>query len=151
MEDQEPITTLALEKKCRAHGLRMTGLRRCMLAILVESTGHLTPMEMFYRVSEKSMSTNVPSVYRNMMVFESIGIVRSHSFHTHQTYYELVGRPYDHLFNLHTGEIIQLKHESLDQFKADIARRYGYKIEACRIDFYAYPLNRGTTGAVKRD
>lgn len=144
MEDLA-ITAELLEIKCKENGLRMTGLRRCMLAVLAEAMELLTVLDIFDRVADKSMSTNLPSIYRNILVLETIGIVESHSFKAHQTYYDVAGSIKDHFVDLHTGKIIELRHSALELFKIAIAREYGYRREDCRIEFYAYPINMTST------
>lgn len=133
------ITPELLELKCKENGLRMTGLRRCMLVVLTEAMELLTVMDIFDKVFEKSMHANLPSIYRNILVLESIGIVKSHSFKAHQKYYDISDGVNDHFVDLHTGKIVELRHNALELFKIAIVREYGYKREDCRIEFYAYP------------
>lgn len=142
MVDSDFVTITSLEQRCIASGLRMTGLRRCMLTILVESVEHLTVLDVFERVAEKSLSTNAPSIYRNMLVFESIGIVTAHSVQTPQVYYEVVGSAPDHFIDLHTGQAVELHHKALEIFKKAIVEQYGYQQEECYLRFYAYPKEK---------
>jgi Fur family ferric uptake transcriptional regulator len=144
------ITSELLELKCKEKGLRMTGLRRSMLAVLTEAMELLTVMDIFDKVIEKSMHANLPSIYRNILVLESIGIVKSHSFKAHQKYYDVSGSIKDHFVDLHTGKIIELRHSALELFKTAVASEYGYRKEDCRIEFYAYP-NEMTSTSLEQD
>ena len=142
MVDSDFATVASLEQRCIANGLRMTGLRRCMLAILVESVEHLTVLDVFERVAEKSLSTNASSIYRNMQVFESIGIVTAHRVKTPQVYYEIPGSVPDHFIDLHTGQAMELQHKALEVFKKAIVEQYGYQQEGCYLRFYASPKEK---------
>ncbi|PCJ43323.1 MAG: hypothetical protein COA71_00125 [SAR86 cluster bacterium] len=138
--ENEPATGELLERKFKEHGLRMTGLRRCILAILVESVEHLTVLDIIERVLSTSLNTNVASIYRNMLVFESIGIVKSHTVQTPQVYYEVAGSVPDHFIDLHTGKAVELHHKALGIFKTAIVEQYGYRQEECYMRLYAYPI-----------
>ncbi|PCJ28179.1 MAG: hypothetical protein COA96_01330 [SAR86 cluster bacterium] len=139
MSYNKPITVKSLEKICVDNGLRMTSLRRCMLSILVNSVEHLTVIEVIEQVLSSSLNINLASIYRNMLVFEKIGILRSHTVKTPQIYYEVVGSVPDHFIDLDTGKARELHHKALDVFKAAIVEQYGYKKEDCYLRLYAYP------------
>src|SRR4051794_27079960 len=63
------MTAAALLNTVRAHGLRVSSARRCVLDALLAATAPLTAEEI-------AGGADVASVYRNLETLEQIGIVR---------------------------------------------------------------------------
>jgi Fur family ferric uptake transcriptional regulator len=63
------MTAAALLNTVRAHGLRVSSARRCVLDALLAAKGPLTAEEI-------AGNADVASVYRNLETLEQIGIVR---------------------------------------------------------------------------
>lgn len=130
-----------LERYIVKRGLRLTPLRRIILEILVTEKEHLTVAQIHLLACNNKSDFAVASVYRNINILVSIGVVEAHQFKKGYATYELAGaKPHDHLIDLDSGRIIEFQNTALDQLKAEIAKQHGYRADACHIEFYAYPI-----------
>jgi Fur family transcriptional regulator, ferric uptake regulator len=62
----------------RARGMRWTPQRRALLQVLVETSGHVTGVELIERARLRDPETTASTVYRTLGVLEQLGLV-SHS------------------------------------------------------------------------
>lgn len=122
-------------------GLRLTRLRRIILEIFIKSKTHLTVTQIHLLACGCKYDFAIASIYRNVNILVSIGVVETHQFKKGHATYELAGaKSHDHLIDLDSGQIIEFQSSALDKLKAKIAKQYGYRTDACHIEFYAYPL-----------
>lgn len=61
--------------RCEAKGLRMTGPRRIIAAVLQESDDHPDVEELYARASARDEGISIATVYRTVKLFEEAGIL----------------------------------------------------------------------------
>ena len=47
---------------------------------------------------------------------------------------------HDHLIDLQTGRVIELRNEEIEKLQRDVAARLGYKLVDHRLELFAVPL-----------
>lgn len=141
VSQKKKMKTAELEKRILSSGLKITRLRRIILEILIQADDHLNVAQIHSLACQGDDFFALASVYRNMNLMLSIGMLTAHQFKSGQAYYELADtNPHDHLIDLTSGQIIEFRNAALDQLKAKIAKQYGYRSEDCHVEFYARPM-----------
>jgi Fur family ferric uptake transcriptional regulator len=113
------MTAAALLNTVRAHGLRVSSARRCVLEALLAAEAPLTAEEI-------ADGADVASVYRNLETLEAIGIVR----HVHLGHgpgrYALKTRSGGWATCEHCGRSRLLGPEALQRIRAVVAETTGF-------------------------
>lgn len=76
-----------IEEKLKRGGYKLTSQRLDILNVMYKSGRHMSADEIYSEVKDKK--TGLTTVYRNLMIFEEIGLVTKISI-TNINYYELV-------------------------------------------------------------
>ncbi|MDC0598219.1 transcriptional repressor [Gammaproteobacteria bacterium] len=136
MTAPENSTVNILERKCQQKGVRITSIRHNILSVLAGSESYLSVSKIYDLLASKNLNSNMTSIYRNVAVLESVGVLQSYRFNLHQTVYQVVCDSHDHLIDLGTGEITELHNPDLEKVKAEISRQYGFNPKDCRVELY---------------
>jgi Fur family ferric uptake transcriptional regulator len=130
--------------RCEAAGLRMTGQRRTVAAVLERSDDHPDVEELHRRAAEEDAQISLATVYRTVKLFEEAGIVDKVDFGDGRARYEDAERAHhDHLLDLETGEVIEFVDEEIEALQRRVAERLGYELVGHRMELYARPRRRG--------
>lgn len=130
--------------RCEAAGLRMTGQRRTVAAVLERSDDHPDVEELHRRAAEEDAQISLATVYRTVKLFEEAGIVDKVDFGDGRSRYEDAERAHhDHLLDLETGEVIEFVDEEIEALQRRVAERLGYELVGHRMELYARPRKRG--------
>jgi len=141
-----------IEMQCRASGLRLTSQRRLIAEVLAEATDHPHVRELHRRVSARRKHISLATVYRTLKAFEAAGIAGRHTFCDGRIRCEqTTEKHHDHLIDLEIGKIIDFRSEEIERLQADIARRLGYRVVDHRLELYARPIVRKSSGVQHRD
>jgi Fur family ferric uptake transcriptional regulator len=133
----------AIERACRAKGLRMTGQRRVIARILDEAADHPDVVELHRRAAEVDEKISLSTVYRTVKLLQNEGIIERLEFRGGRSRYEQAAREHhDHLINLETGDVIEFRSEEIEALQTEIARRLGYRLVFHRLELYAVPLDK---------
>jgi Fur family ferric uptake transcriptional regulator len=128
----------ALRQHCAAHGIRLTGPRRHVLAALAESRDHPDIDLLWERVRALDPSVSLATVYRFLGLLEAKRIVRRHEFGGRRGRFEVIGNgPHDHLIDVATGRIIEFRDGDLDALQQAVAKRLGYRLLGHKLELYA--------------
>jgi Fur family transcriptional regulator, ferric uptake regulator len=134
--------TGAIEQACQEHGLRMTGQRRLIARILDDAEDHPDVVELHRRAVLVDDRISLSTVYRNVKLLETEGIIERLDFRDSRSRYEQAAREHhDHLINLETGAVIEFRSEEIEALQTEIARRLGYRLVYHRLELYAVPLD----------
>lgn len=133
-----PDTIIA---RCEARGLRMTGQRRTIAAVLEESDDHPDVEELYARATAKDPGISIATVYRTVKLFEEAGILDRLEFGDGRARYEDAEREHhDHLIDLATGEVIEFVDPEIEALQEKIAARLGYELRGHRLELYGVKL-----------
>jgi Fur family transcriptional regulator, ferric uptake regulator len=143
-----PATVNRIEAQCRARGLRLTGPRRLIAAVLSESDDHPDVPELHRRVALRDETISLSTVYRTVKRFEEQGIIARHAFQDGRARYEKASKEHhDHLIDLDTGKVVEFRSEEIERLQAEVARRLGYHLVGHRLELYARPVFARKKGA----
>lgn len=132
-----------IEAQCLAKGMRLTGQRRLIAAVLAESEDHPDVPELHRRVAQRDKTISLSTVYRTVKRFEEQGIIERHAFQDGRARYEKASKDHhDHLIDLETGKVVEFRSEDIEHLQAEIARRLGYELVGHRLELYAVPLGK---------
>lgn len=77
---------LDIEKILKDNGYKLTGSRKLMIKIFVDSEKHLKPDDVYQLLRKERIS--LPTVYRNIEIFKETGVIKELPIHN-ERYYEL--------------------------------------------------------------
>jgi Fur family ferric uptake transcriptional regulator len=141
-------TGTAIERACRAHGLRMTGQRRVIARILGEAEDHPDVVELHRRAATVDDRISLSTVYRTVKLFETEGIIERLELRDGRARYERAPRQHhDHLINLETGAVVEFRSEAIEALQAEIAKGLGFRLVYHRLELYAVPLDEDGAGS----
>ncbi|KZY48743.1 transcriptional repressor [Roseovarius sp. HI0049] len=135
--------TETITERCEAKGLRMTGQRRTIAAVLEDSDDHPDVEELYARASGRDPNISIATVYRTVKLFEEAGILEKVEFGDGRARYEDAERDHhDHLIDLHSGEVIEFVDAEIEALQEKIARKLGYKLKGHKLELYGVPLKK---------
>ncbi|MFD0857789.1 Fur family transcriptional regulator [Roseovarius aquimarinus] len=136
--------TDTITDRCEARGLRMTGQRRIIAAVLEEAEDHPDVDELYARASARDPKISIATVYRTVKLFEESGILEKLEFGDGRARYEDAERGHhDHLIDLETGDVIEFFDPEIERLQEKIAARLGYKLKGHKMELYGRPLKKG--------
>ena len=129
--------------RCEAKGLRMTGQRRIIAAVLQESTDHPDVEELYTRASARDAGISIATVYRTVKLFEEAGILDKLEFGDGRARYEDAERDHhDHLIDLQSGEVIEFVDAEIEALQEKIAKKLGYRLKGHKLELYGVPIEK---------
>ncbi|SEK97023.1 manganese uptake regulator, Fur family [Roseovarius nanhaiticus] len=141
MTEMTPETII---DRCEARGLRMTGQRRIIAAVLEEADDHPDVDELYARAAARDPKISIATVYRTVKLFEESGILDKLEFGDGRARYEDAERGHhDHLIDLETGDVIEFFDPEIERLQEKIAARLGYKLKGHKMELYGRPLKKG--------
>lgn len=136
--------TKTILERCMAKGLRMTGQRRTIVAVLQDSEDHPDVEELHARAAARDAGISLATVYRTVKLFEEEGILDKLDFGDGRARYETADRDHhDHLIDLQTGAVIEFVDEEIEALQERIAAKLGYELKGHRLELYGMPLKSG--------
>ena len=135
--------TDTITSRAETRGLRMTGQRRTVAAVLEASDDHPDVEELHARAAAADPRISIATVYRTVKLFEEAGILDKVEFGDGRARYEDADRDHhDHLIDMHSGEVIEFVDAEIEALQERIATRLGYQLKGHRLELYGVPLNR---------
>lgn len=129
--------------RCEAQGLRMTGQRRIIAAVLEEAEDHPDVEELYARAADRDGAISLATVYRTVKLFEEAGILEKVDFGDGRARYEDAERAHhDHLIDMTSGEVIEFVDPEIEALQEKIAERLGYRLKGHKLELYGVPLAR---------
>jgi len=120
----------------RNNGKSFTGVRSSILDILKSAASPLSPKEIRGLISLKK--PDLASIYRNLSLMESLGIIESVDLGEGFRRYEM-NRPESHKHHVvcrSCGKIEHINECGLQELENRIAQKIGFKIEKHRLEFF---------------
>lgn len=122
------------------NGYKVTSQRELIFETLLNSTGsHLSPEELHEIVNKKDKDIGIATVYRTLLLFEELGLVYKDDFDDNRARYELSRgdeHHHHHLICNSCGDIIEVKHDLLDDIEDYIEENYKFDIFDHDLKFY---------------
>jgi len=129
--------------RCEAKGLRMTGQRRIIAAVLEESDDHPDVEELYARASARDAGISIATVYRTVKLFDEAGILDKLEFGDGRARYEDAERDHhDHLIDMNSGQVIEFVDPEIEALQEKIAAKLGYKLKGHRLELYGVPIRK---------
>ena len=135
--------TDTITSRLEAKGLRMTGQRRIIAAVLEESDDHPDVEELYARASALDSAISIATVYRTVKLFEEAGILDRVEFGDGRARYEDAERDHhDHLIDLSSGEVIEFVDPEIEALQEKIAQKLGYHLKGHRLELYGVRIRK---------
>ena len=135
--------TDTITTRCEAIGLRMTGQRRTIAAVLEESDDHPDVEELYARASALDSGISLATVYRTVKLFEEAGILDKLEFGDGRARYEDAERDHhDHLIDMTTGQVIEFCDPEIEALQEKIAQKLGYTLKGHKLELYGVPIKK---------
>ena len=125
----------ALERLCRANGLRLTVQKRAVLVALLARGDHPTADALFAAVSASLPGVSRATIYRILEGFVRIGIVSKQAHPGAAVRYDANVGHHHHLHCVRCDRIVDLDAPRLDRLVVPPAARHGFQIEDYSIFF----------------
>src|SRR5260370_40846909 len=107
-----------LEQLCLDKGLKMTEQRRVTARVLSDSADHPDVEAVHRRANEIDPKISTATVYRTVRLFEEADILARHDFDAgHSRYEEMPTDHHDHLIDLHTGRVLDIRNEAIEKLQ----------------------------------
>ncbi|MEK6575802.1 MAG: transcriptional repressor [Chloroflexota bacterium] len=118
-----------LRSRARAQGKRVTPQRQLILDAIRVAGGHVTPNEIFRRVSAKSPAMNRTTVYRNLDFLCEMRLVVAAQI-SGKMQYEIAGvRPHHHLVCRNCDSVEEISHQTVKALFDKIEREQSFLID----------------------
>jgi Fur family transcriptional regulator, ferric uptake regulator len=132
-----------LTDRAEARGLRMTGQRRTIAAVLEGAEDHPDVEQLHLRATAVDPGISIATVYRTVKLFEESGLLERVEFGDGRARYEDAERDHhDHLIDLQTGEVIEFVDEEIEALQERIAAKLGYELRGHRLELYGVRKRR---------
>ncbi len=129
--------TDTITTRCEAKGLRMTGQRRTIAAVLEDSDDHPDVEMLHARAAARDPGISIATVYRTVKLFEEAGILDRLEFGDGRARYEDAERDHhDHLIDMTSGEVIEFVDPEIEALQEKIAAKLGYDLRGHRLELY---------------
>ena len=132
-----------ISERCKSVGIRMTGQRRLIIAVLENSKDHPDVETLFERANKIDNKVSIATVYRTVKVLQNAGILEKLEFNDGRSRFEdAVRKHHDHLIDLDTGRVIEFIDEEIEHIQKKIARKLGYKLIGHKLELYGKKNDR---------
>ncbi len=132
-----------IEQLCIDKGLKMTGQRRVIAQVIVESDDHPDVEMLHQRASALDDRISIATVYRTVRLFEESGILTRHDFGDGRSRYEeVVEDHHDHLIDIDSGEVIEFQNEEIEKIQNVVAKELGFRLVDHRLELYGVRLDK---------
>ena len=121
----------------------MTEQRRVIMRVIAEADDYPDIEELHRRAMKLTPGISLPTIYRNVRLFQQLGVLERHRFRHGSARYE--AGPADHcghLIDVRNGRVITFHSPEIERLQAEVAEARGYGIVDHRLEIYAVPLAR---------
>lgn len=108
-DSEKQQTRQAVEAMLIAHGILPTVQRRLIADVLFSRDQHVTAEQLHDQVRQAGYKVSKATVYNTLSLFSKFGLLRPINVEGAVTFYDSNTSHHHHLFNLDTGELVDLK------------------------------------------
>jgi Fur family ferric uptake transcriptional regulator len=133
----------SFKEKLREKGYKLTAQRQAILDIITKHEGeHLSPEEIYELVKNGFPEIGLATVYRTLILLETMNMVYKMDFDDGCYRYELNRNKEDHrhhhLICLKCGCVEEVEEDLLEALENQIMKNKGFVIEDHKVEFYGY-------------
>ncbi len=140
--DQQLGKGLGIKAEFIDEGFRMTKLRNGLIEILVDLNAPFSEQEMRGMLKKRGIAAHKVSLYRELALFESMGVIRSIHLHDHILRYELLVDHHHHVICTGCKRIEEIKLEcELEKEERRIAKKLQFKSMVHSLEFFGLCKN----------
>lgn len=130
-----------IKTKLKEGGLKLTPQRLTILDVIIKAEGaHLTIEELYELVKGVKPETGVATVYRTILLFEELGIVKkldlNDGIYRYELNHEQELHGHHHLVCSACGKVEEVKDDLLDSVEQVIEKDYKFRIKDHSLKFY---------------
>ena len=120
----------------KSNGKSLTGVRSVILDVLASATSPLNPKQILGLI--KGKKPDLTTIYRNLSLMESLGIIESVDLGEGFKRYEMAlpENLRHHIVCKKCGKIGEVEECGLQEIEKKIFRKIGFKIEKHRLEFF---------------
>lgn len=131
------------KEQLREKGYKLTTQRQAVLDVITEHEGeHLSPEEIYELVKKMNPDIGVATIYRTLLLLESMEMVHKLNFDDGCARYELNKNKEDHrhhhLICMKCGSVEEVEEDLLESLEEQIFRKNGFSVRDHRVKFYGY-------------
>jgi Fur family ferric uptake transcriptional regulator len=132
-----------LREKFKEKGYKLTPQRKSVLDIILETEGkHLSAEEIYELVKQKYPDIGLATVYRTLLLFDSMELVYKLDLDDGCSRYELNTHKEDHrhhhLICTKCGSVAEVEEDLLESLEEQILKKNHFKVMDHRVKFYGY-------------
>lgn len=127
---QEALTTL------KSSGVRITPQRHAILEHLIDSMSHPTADEIYKALENKFPNMSVATVYNNLRVFKSAGLIKELTYGDSSSRFDYVTTDHYHIICNSCGKIVDFSYPGLDEVEHLAEDITGFKVGEHRMEIY---------------
>ena len=134
-----------LREKLAENHYKMTPQRKEILQIFIENEKdpHLSAEEVYEVLKTKDFDFGLATVYRNVELLSTLGLLSRVNFDDGRTRYELAStdpkaHQHHHLICLKCRKIIEFEDDLLEKLEATIEKKSGFEIVNHEVKFFGY-------------
>lgn len=125
----------------RRGGSKLTPQRLTILDVIMQEEGkHLTIEQIYEKVKKVKPETGVATVYRTILLFEELGIVKkldlNDGIYRYELNHEEEVHGHHHLVCSACGKVEEVKDDLLDSVEQTIEKDYKFRIKDHSLKFY---------------
>jgi Fur family ferric uptake transcriptional regulator len=118
-------------------GLRVSPQRVAMLSVLADADDHPDALELYRRVKAFDGAISLPTVYRNLTVLETAGLVERNCFEGGRARFETTAvSHHDHIVDFETNDVIEFRSDEIKRLQRKAAAALGYEVIHHRLELY---------------
>lgn len=116
-------------------GYSLTNQRRLLLELISNAGGHIDAKELYRRASSTDTSMSLATVYRNLRLFQRLGLVDERRLGQSSHCYEIRrSANHQHFVCCDCGRVIEFQTPVINKLVRDLQREQGFSIT--RAEFY---------------
>tara|TARA_R110000868_G_scaffold160854_5_gene390668 strand:- start:15354 stop:15767 length:414 start_codon:yes stop_codon:yes gene_type:complete len=131
------------DQELKKSGLKVTTQRLRILEILEKDrTGHLKAEDIYSKLKEHSHDASLATVYRVLISFEEVGLIKKHNFSDGHAVFELnKGEHHDHLVCNGCGKIEEFFDKIIELKQEEIAKKHSFRMDEHTLIIYGLCQN----------
>jgi Fe2+ or Zn2+ uptake regulation protein len=128
MADTDAIVPDAIVAELRERGVRVTTVRRAVIAVLAGEHAHQNADDLAVAVQAEHPDIHRSTIYRTLDSLEKLGVVDHVHLGHGRAVYHLAANPHHHLVCEECGKVVHAPADLFDPLAADVLDRYGFRV-----------------------